>query len=83
MDISLHKNTPTVTVLDCRGLTIRELAYHRHPDTPESTATGGSIDQVAEMGTFVTLHAGNNDIKFSITVPMDNIVGVDTPIRRP
>ncbi|PHM44332.1 RHS repeat domain-containing protein [Xenorhabdus szentirmaii] len=29
---ALHSKTPTVTVLDNRGLTIREIAYHRHPD---------------------------------------------------
>ncbi|EKT4523641.1 RHS repeat protein [Pseudomonas putida] len=30
----LHRNTPTVTVIDNRGLNIREIVYHRHPDTP-------------------------------------------------
>ncbi|MDI6539540.1 RHS repeat protein [Pantoea ananatis] len=32
-----HHNTPTVTVLDNRGLTVRDIAYHRHPDTPDVT----------------------------------------------
>ncbi|MDC9620637.1 RHS repeat protein [Xenorhabdus sp. XENO-7] len=31
---NLHQKTPEVTVLDNRGLTVRELRYHRHPDTP-------------------------------------------------
>lgn len=29
--------TPSVTVLDNRGLTVRNIAYHRHPDTPSVT----------------------------------------------
>ncbi|MBD2798455.1 RHS repeat protein, partial [Xenorhabdus sp. 18] len=29
---TLYSRTPTVTVLDNRGLTVREIAYHRHPD---------------------------------------------------
>ena len=29
--------TPDVTVLDNRGLSIGELQYHRHPDTPDKT----------------------------------------------
>lgn len=37
MDTSLYSKTPTVTVLDNRGLTVRDIAYHRHPDTPEVT----------------------------------------------
>lgn len=35
IDFSLHNGTPTVTVRDNRGLGIRDIAYHRHPDTPE------------------------------------------------
>ncbi|XRZ01911.1 family 20 glycosylhydrolase (plasmid) [Xenorhabdus stockiae] len=53
------------------------------PITITYPATGGSIDQVAEMGTFVTLQAGNNGIKFSSTGPMGNIAGVDKPVRQP
>ncbi|WP_081861824.1 RHS repeat-associated core domain-containing protein [Photorhabdus australis] len=36
-DYSLFKHTPTVTVLDNRGLAVRDIAYHRHPDTPAIT----------------------------------------------
>ncbi|MGO0693089.1 RHS repeat domain-containing protein [Pseudomonas guariconensis] len=39
MNISLFSNTPTVTVLDNRGLPVRSIAYHRHPDTPQVTDT--------------------------------------------
>ncbi|QDL35694.1 RHS repeat protein (plasmid) [Serratia liquefaciens] len=38
MSTSLFSNTPSVIVLDNRGLTVRDLAYHRHPDTPEVTS---------------------------------------------
>ncbi|AZC51705.1 Putative insecticidal toxin complex [Pseudomonas chlororaphis subsp. piscium] len=34
----IYANTPTVTVLDNRGLAVREITYHRHPSTPEVTA---------------------------------------------
>ncbi|MBC8954991.1 RHS repeat-associated core domain-containing protein [Xenorhabdus sp. PB62.4] len=34
---NLYQNTPEVAVLDNRGLTVRELHYHRHPDTPTKT----------------------------------------------
>ncbi|MEQ4452067.1 RHS repeat-associated core domain-containing protein [Kosakonia sp. YIM B13605] len=37
MSTSLFSKTPTVTVLDNRGLTVRTLAYHRHPDSPDVT----------------------------------------------
>ncbi|SMG61707.1 RHS repeat domain-containing protein [Cedecea sp. NFIX57] len=33
----LFRRTPTVSVRDNRGLTVREIQYHRHPDTPETT----------------------------------------------
>ena len=33
----LFHRTPAVSVLDNRGLTVREIQYHRHPDTPETT----------------------------------------------
>ncbi|MFV3383727.1 RHS repeat-associated core domain-containing protein [Pseudomonas sp. NY15354] len=39
MNISLFSNTPTVTVLDNRGLPVRNVVYHRHPDTPQVTDT--------------------------------------------
>lgn len=32
-----YSKTPSVTVLDNRGLAVRNIAYHRHPDTPETT----------------------------------------------
>ncbi|HHW8957668.1 TPA: RHS repeat-associated core domain-containing protein [Morganella morganii] len=34
---TLHKKTPSVTVLSNRGLVVRDIVYHRHPDTPEKT----------------------------------------------
>ncbi|WP_219927894.1 RHS repeat protein [Aeromonas sp. HMWF014] len=37
MNTSLYSNTPTVTVLDNRGLTVRDIAYHRHPSSPRVT----------------------------------------------
>lgn len=37
MDTSLFSKTPSITVLDNRGLAIRNIAYHRHPDTPDKT----------------------------------------------
>ena len=36
-DLSHHRNTPSVTVLDNRGLTVRDIAYHRHPGFPNVT----------------------------------------------
>ncbi|EIR3035793.1 RHS repeat protein, partial [Salmonella enterica] len=38
MSTSLFSNTPTVTVLDNRGLTVRDNAYYRHPDSPHVTS---------------------------------------------
>ena len=38
MSISLFSKTPTVTVLDNRGLTVRDIAHYRHPDTPAVTS---------------------------------------------
>ncbi|WP_324284971.1 RHS repeat domain-containing protein [Enterobacter ludwigii] len=37
MTPSLFSNTPSVTVLDNRDLTVRDIAYHRHPDSPDFT----------------------------------------------
>ncbi|MGJ7262046.1 RHS repeat-associated core domain-containing protein [Morganella morganii] len=34
---TLHKKTPSVTVLSNRGQVVRDIVYHRHPDTPEKT----------------------------------------------
>lgn len=38
MSTSLFSKTPTVTVLDNRGLTVRDIAYYRHPDPPKVTS---------------------------------------------
>ncbi|WP_244941625.1 RHS repeat protein [Serratia inhibens] len=38
MYIPSFSKTPTVTVLDNRGLNVRYIAYHRHPDTPDVTS---------------------------------------------
>lgn len=37
MQSSLFKGTPTITILDNRGLTVRDIAYHRQPDSPNIT----------------------------------------------
>ncbi|WBU50858.1 RHS repeat protein [Kosakonia pseudosacchari] len=37
MSTFLHSKTPSVTVFDNRGLTVREMTYHRHPDSPDLT----------------------------------------------
>lgn len=37
MITSLFSKTPSVKVLDNRGLTVRDIAYHRHPDSPQVT----------------------------------------------
>lgn len=37
MSSSLFSKTPMVAVLDNRGLTVRDIVYHRHPDTPDVT----------------------------------------------
>lgn len=34
---AVHQKTPTVTVLNNRGHVIRDIAYHRHPDSPDKT----------------------------------------------
>ncbi|MDF9620811.1 hypothetical protein P5705_24460 [Pseudomonas entomophila] len=34
-DHSLHHSTPTVAVRDNRGLAVRQVVYHRHPDAPD------------------------------------------------
>ncbi|WP_175628134.1 RHS repeat protein [Yersinia proxima] len=38
MNTLLFSNTPSVTVLDNRGLTVRDIAYHRHPGSPDVTS---------------------------------------------
>lgn len=37
MSSNIHAHTPAVTVLDNRGLTVRTIDYHRHPETPDVT----------------------------------------------
>lgn len=37
MSTSLFSKTPTVTVFDNRGLSILNIAYHRHPESPDVT----------------------------------------------
>ncbi len=34
---AVHQKTPTVTVLNNRGHVIRDIAYHRHPDSSDKT----------------------------------------------
>ncbi|WP_460415046.1 RHS repeat-associated core domain-containing protein [Pseudomonas sp. microsymbiont 2] len=36
MSTALFSNTPTVTVKDSHGRIVREIVYHRHPDTPQA-----------------------------------------------
>ncbi|WP_234455612.1 RHS repeat-associated core domain-containing protein [Kosakonia sp. LAM2021] len=37
MSTSLYSKTPHVAVLDNRALAVRDIVYHRHPDTPDIT----------------------------------------------
>lgn len=37
ISLSIHHNTPEVTVVDNRSLTVRKIQYHRHLDTPETS----------------------------------------------
>lgn len=37
MSTSLFSKTPTVTVFDNYGLTILDVSYHRHPESPDIT----------------------------------------------
>ncbi|QHM95138.1 RHS repeat domain-containing protein [Kosakonia sacchari] len=37
MTTSLYVKTPTVVVLNNRGLAVRDIVYHRHPETPDTT----------------------------------------------
>ncbi|PST99844.1 RHS repeat-associated core domain-containing protein [Photobacterium iliopiscarium] len=39
MSTSLFSNTPSVTVIDNRGLPVRDIAYYRHPDELNTTQT--------------------------------------------
>ncbi|AGN84379.1 RHS repeat domain-containing protein [Enterobacter sp. R4-368] len=37
MQTTTFTKTPSVTVLDNRGLAVRDIVYHRHPETPDTT----------------------------------------------
>ncbi|CAI1078449.1 Uncharacterized conserved protein [Serratia entomophila] len=50
MSTSLFSSTPSVAVLDNRGLLVRELQYYRHPDTPEETDERITCHQHDERG---------------------------------
>lgn len=68
---AIFKNTPSVTVLDNRGLSVRELQYHRHPDTPETTDERITRHQFDERGFLIqsidprlyTLQQTDNSVK--------------------
>lgn len=53
---SLHANTPSITVLDNRGLNVRDLRYHRHPDSPAVTCNRMTRHQYDGRG-FLVLSA--------------------------
>ncbi|WP_339009334.1 RHS repeat domain-containing protein [Aeromonas popoffii] len=46
---TLFAGTPDVTILDNRGLSVRDIRYHRHPDTPDR------IDEQITRHVFTTL----------------------------
>ncbi|EOC9368007.1 RHS repeat protein, partial [Enterobacter asburiae] len=56
MSTPLFSKTPAVTVLDNRGLPVRELQYYRHPDAPAVTAERITRHQYDERG-FLTQSA--------------------------
>ncbi|MGN7915793.1 RHS repeat-associated core domain-containing protein [Enterobacter sp. 22466] len=56
MHISLFSHTPSVSVLDNRGLTVRETAYYRHPSAPEVTCERVTRHRYDARG-FLTLSA--------------------------
>ncbi|ELA9298408.1 RHS repeat-associated core domain-containing protein [Vibrio parahaemolyticus] len=51
MNTSLFSNTPSVTVLDNRGLSVRYIAYYRHPNEPTTTQTRITHHQYDTRGT--------------------------------
>lgn len=53
MSTSLFSSTPSVAVLDNRGLFVREQQYLRHPDTPEVTDERITRHQYDERGNLV------------------------------
>ncbi|WP_155485848.1 hypothetical protein [Vibrio campbellii] len=48
---TLFSNTPSVTVLDNRGLSVRDIAYYRHPNEPTTTRTRITHHQYDTRGT--------------------------------
>ncbi|QLA70596.1 RHS repeat protein (plasmid) [Enterobacter pasteurii] len=53
MNLALFHNTPTVAVLDNRGLTVRDISYHRHPDSPKTTDERITCQQYDDRGFLV------------------------------
>ncbi len=49
-DDSFYGKTPVIAVLDNRGLSVREIQYHRHPDTPDTTDERITGHQYDELG---------------------------------
>ncbi|EGL9608931.1 porin [Salmonella enterica] len=49
MSTSLFSKTPSVTVLDNRGLTVCDIAYHRHPESPDKTKTSTQTQRVVYL----------------------------------
>ena len=56
MSTPLFSKTPTVTVFDNRGLTVRDIAYHRHPGSPDVTSERITLHQYDARG-FLTQSA--------------------------
>ncbi|ATW30779.1 hypothetical protein BJP41_09850 (plasmid) [Candidatus Williamhamiltonella defendens] len=54
MSSNIHAHTPEVTVLDNRGLTVRTIGYHRHPETPDVTEERITRHQFDARGHLVT-----------------------------
>lgn len=54
MSSNIHAHTPEVTVLDNRGLTVRTIGYHRHPETPDVTDERITRHQFDARGHLVT-----------------------------
>lgn len=67
MNTSQFSHTPSVTVLDNRGLSIRNIEYHRHPDSPATTDERLSCQQYNRRGSLTQVF----DQRFQ-PVPMSN-----------
>lgn len=50
----LHTATPTLQVIDNRGLSVRSIAYHRHPDLLEVTDERITHQQYNTLGTLLS-----------------------------